>query len=629
MVQIEFQYLQINMVIQANLDSRFEIAARQFATKAQLQANNLSFLYEGRALEMTDIINNIINDFDRQRNQMQILVYSLNSTIHKKAENNSDNRVKPQIHGVICPLCKEPCFFEIKDYRIKLYGCKNGHKMENIKLNEYIEYQKVDISKIICHECKSKNKGNTFNNEFYKCLKCNKNLCPLCKSYHDNTHNIVNYDLRNSICLRHNKEFIEYCVKCKMDLCPLCEKEHREQNGCYFLTFFGNYQGIRFKLDQLRVSMNKMNENIKETIKKLGKVMENMERFYNVVNNILLDVEENKMKNYYQKNILKIIIPIIDEELNNIRSKYKYGYNLDQLLYIYNDMEEENISIEMNYTLDLNNFMQNNFMPNTMGMNNIPMELYNQMDTKIRIFGHNFVEHNKDKCKMIMINEINPMWHIEIEKKEYEKELNEYFQFDSLAQPGIIKFKLKGINNITDMSYMFYNCELISVLPDISIWDTSKVINMNNMFGGCKSLSYLPDISKWDTSNVLDMSGMFSGCNMLSSLPDISKWNISKVNDMNGIFNGCCKIFSLPDISKWNTSNVITMKSVFSACISLSSLPDISKWNTSNVQDMSFMFSQCYSLKTLPDISKWNTSSLSYKNGMFHQCNCKHPVKFS
>jgi hypothetical protein len=80
-------------------------------------------------------------------------------------------------------------------------------------------------------------------------------------------------------------------------------------------------------MDQLRVSMNKMNENIKETIKKLGKVMENMERFYNVVNNILLDVEENKMKNYYQKNNLKIIIPIVDEELNNIRSKYKYGYN--------------------------------------------------------------------------------------------------------------------------------------------------------------------------------------------------------------------------------------------------------------------------------------------------------------
>ena len=49
------------------------------------------------------------------------------------------------------------------------------------------------------------------------------------------------------------------------------------------------------------------------------------------------------------------------------------------------------------------------------------------------------------------------------------------------------------------------------------------------MFYGCNSLISLPDISKWNTLNVESMSDMFSGCNSLISLPDISKWNLGNV----------------------------------------------------------------------------------------------------
>ena len=52
------------------------------------------------------------------------------------------------------------------------------------------------------------------------------------------------------------------------------------------------------------------------------------------------------------------------------------------------------------------------------------------------------------------------------------------------------------------MSDMFSECSSLSSLPDISKWDTSKVINMSNIFSGCISLSSLPDISKWNTNNV-------------------------------------------------------------------------------------------------------------------------------
>ena len=50
------------------------------------------------------------------------------------------------------------CKYEIKEQKINLYGCKNNHKKENIKLDEYMKTQNIDLSKIICARCqKTKN----------------------------------------------------------------------------------------------------------------------------------------------------------------------------------------------------------------------------------------------------------------------------------------------------------------------------------------------------------------------------------------------------------------------------------------------------------------------------------------
>ena len=42
---------------------------------------------------------------------------------------------------------------------------------------------------------------------------------------------------------------------------------------------------------------------------------------------------------------------------------------------------------------------------------------------------------------------------------------------------------------------------------------------------------FIPDISNLDTGEVtnMSMSKLFEGCNPLISLPDISKWNTKKV----------------------------------------------------------------------------------------------------
>ena len=81
------------------------------------------------------------------------------------------------------------------------------------------------------------------------------------------------------------------------------------------------------------------------------------------------------------------------------------------------------------------------------------------------------------------------------------------------------------------------------------------ILQFINKFNHDKSLSLLPDISKWNTNNITDMSYMFVNCKSLSSLPDISKWNTNNVKNMSNIFSYCESLSSLPDISKWNAKN--------------------------------------------------------------------------
>ena len=82
-------------------------------------------------------------------------------------------------------------------------------------------------------------------------------------------------------------------------------------------------------------------------------------------------------------------------------------------------------------------------------------------------------------------------------------------------------------------------------MPDISKWDTSKVLYMSFLFEDCRSLQSLPDISKWKTDNVVLMTGMFYDCESLKSIPDILKWHISKNNYIGNIF-AQCKSLTIP-----------------------------------------------------------------------------------
>ena len=284
----------------------------------------------------------------------------------------------------------------------------------------------------------------------------------------------------------------------------------------------------------------------------------------------------------FKKEIVGLIPKQKMENTKEVVEKFKKYKNI-----VNNNLKSEN---EINIIYNINN---------TKDIND---------ENKIRIFGEYFVKNNSNKAKII------------IENKEYD--LIEYFNLKDYTNNKLteLHIKLKNINEMNNLEFMFSNCPSLSSLPDISKLNINNVTNMSYMFRNCSSLSSLPDISKWNINNVNDMSGLFYGCSSLKSLPDISKWNTKNVKNMNELFYDCSSLSSLPDISNWDANNVTNMSNMFYGCSSIVSLPDLSKWNTNNVTDMSYMFRNCSSLLSLPDIANWNTKNVIKMSYMFYGC---------
>ena len=552
MTEVEFIYNEGIINLHCKKNDKMKDICDKFKNKSQIDKNSIYYLYNGDKINEELTFEKLVNNDNI--NKISILVNLIDDEI------NRNNIIKSK--NIICPECKENIRIKIEDYKIKLYGCKKNHIIDNILLEEFENTQEIDISKIKCEICKVNNKADSHKNIFYRCNKCKINICPLCKLKHDKDHNIINFELKDFLCNEHNEVFVEYCNECKKDICLSCENKHNNHETIFYKNIIRDLDEVRTDINEYKKEIDKFNNNIDEIINKLKKVKENMKIYYNIYHNMI--------NNYEVKNRSYNILNNLNEINNNIIKDIKKINNINNM----NDKINNIINIynKMNFINDIN----------------IIYNIKNKGE-KVKLFGEGFVKNNKDICKIL------------IENKEYE--LMEEYNIKNYNEKEL-KIKLIGINNITNMNEIFNGCSSLSSLPDISKWNTNNVTNMICIFNRCSSLSSLPDISKWNTNNVTNMYGMFSWCSSLLSLPDISKWNTNNVTNMSCMFSWCSSLSSLPDISKWSTNNVTDMSGMFCGCSSLSSLPDISKWNTNNVINMSCIFNRCSSDLKIP--SKFN-----------------------
>ena len=329
--KVIFNYNGSEITIQCNINDKMKDIIDKFVFKACKKENNLYYLYNGNNINFDLTFDKQANDFDKNRKIMNIIV----------SNNDEDKNNEIISKDIICPECKENALIDINNFKINLSGCKNNHIKNNILLNEFDNYQKIDLSKIICDICNKNNKSNTHKNIFYICNTCNKNICPLCKSIHDKNHIIINYEDKNYICKKHNDSFIKYCKTCKENICFICENKHKDHN-------IFDYKEILIDKDDLL----KLNEDLKNEIDRFkykiniikeifDKIINTINLYYKINNDIINNYNINK-RNYYKlqnlyniKNNNEIIIKYLDNIINNnkifeiykFRSDYYYNNN--------------------------------------------------------------------------------------------------------------------------------------------------------------------------------------------------------------------------------------------------------------------------------------------------------------
>ena len=406
MATAEFNYKGKVTSILCSENEKMEEICKRFATKIQTDITNLIFLYSGNTINLHNSLSQIMNNIDKQRKVVSILVNTINTITKTKT---ITNLIKSDIP--ICPECSETIKFDVNNYQIYLSECRNGH-IKYLPIDEYEKTQYIDLNKIICKSCGT-NKNKVYDNKMYMCYTCNSVLCPLCKNNHDKKHAVVNYDFKNFLCERHYESYNSYCSYCKVNLCLRCQKYHQEQNIISFGNIFPEKDELLVKLEETKKVIDVFKKDIKEIIKKLNTVKENIEILYDIYYKMITKFDSRKRNyetfmsiNSFNTNMVFQAVKQINQtnsinnifnnevqqpittNINNLNNNFQAVQQINQtqdtnqkiqsILSMYNQMKQQNntMVMEQNQNNGIMGMQNNQGLGNPMQMNsNMPQQM--------------------------------------------------------------------------------------------------------------------------------------------------------------------------------------------------------------------------------------------------------------
>ena len=554
------------------------------------------------------------------------------------------------------------------DKQKKILNIKLGDKEYKLKLKEESIINENEVIKILFNELIKKK-------DSFDVIKMNEN-------YNLNQMDKICVQMRKSICqiIKNNNKGIGFCVLIKYDknnYIPVLitnniiidendikneinetQNKKLNKNSKYYINPEFGISIIEMIEPIYNMAFLELDEKIIENILiKEEKEINNINNIYNNESIYTINYQEeinysngiieyiNKNNNIKHKcfsNNISLCSPILlskNNKLIGIHTKEKNDQGIlllspiKQFLIKYSNVfykKEDNLINEIKIEEKNSNDEDVN---NNINKNYLIIEYSISKYNTIKIFSEQFVENNRNKCKIIYENntfDLTSNFELRKENLTIKLEENEmgiitnmscmFHQCRSLSKVNVTNWNTKYVNN---MCNLFSECKKLNTIEGISNWETDNVINMSSMFYGCSCLNPFPDISKWNTKNVKDISKMFSGC---KSLPDLSKWDLSSVENMSNLFSKNSQLKFIPFISNWgnnsnNLSNVTNMSYLFSECDKLTSIPDISTWNTSNVTNMSYLFNECTQIKKISDIGNWDVSKVTNMSNLFSGCN--------
>ena len=641
MSKIIFNSKGVETTIQSNKNEKMKEIINKLATKINLDLNKAYFIYNGKIVNEKLGYEELMNETDKARNIMNIIIGELNLNYQNE---NIENMIKSK--EIICPKCKEQTFIKLHDYLINLEDCENGHNLNELSIKDFKNSQNIDMTKIICNFCKDKNMSNTYQNEMHFCYTCGNYLCPLHKSNHDQMHKIVKFEEKNLFCSKHKERFTQFCFDCEINLCMKCEREHQKHKTVNLGEFLPN-DDILKEMNEFKEYLDNFNIDIKDIINKLENVLNNVNEYYNISNNFIVSNLDNRnyqiLKNInefinYNTSILNDIKAIINE--NNIENKIKNIMNIYDKININNHKNVCEKKINSNSPkLIYNNFISADI--------NIEFQNINQEIRIINSFEQSKLEHNNSN------SQYDDYWKKIKNENDYfnEKELKNkciikinddiipFSFFHKFSKIGKYKIQYIFVKNMKNINCMFADCNFLKNI-DLSNFNSDSITSMDKLFFNCHPISInMPNfsannitimkkffynmnglmnlnLSDFNAKNVTDMSEMFYNCYCLKTL-NLTNFITKNVTDMKSMFYNCSSLASL-NLSSFNTEKVIDMSNMFSSCRSLKSL-NLTNFNTKNVADMSNMFYGCISLQSL-NIDNFNTKNVLKFTNMFYDC---------
>ena len=162
MSKVIFIFNGLETNIQCSKEDKMKDICNKLASKIQFNIDDLYFIYEANQIDFEKTFNQQANSIDKKRNEMSIFVGEkeketkiyLNEGIIKSKE-------------IICPKCGENCLMKFDDFKIKLFGCKNDHEVNDILLNDFNNIQNINENNIICNICNKINRYKAYNKEFF------------------------------------------------------------------------------------------------------------------------------------------------------------------------------------------------------------------------------------------------------------------------------------------------------------------------------------------------------------------------------------------------------------------------------------------------------------------------------
>ena len=350
MVEISFYFNEAITKIQCNSDQKVIDICKKVALKIEEDIDDIYFLYNGSKVDLSNdklCLGELLNNIDKSSKIMKMIVNKNNSTII-----NNNHKLKSK--DIICRTCFRNSRIKIKNYKITFFECGDGHVSSDIFFKDFENTQYIDESKIKCDICKNNNKAGTYGNKFFKCNTCKINLCPICKSIHNNEHYIIDYDQKNYYCDIHDELYNSYCNTCKKNLCVACEKTHKNHEILSYSNLFPEENMKKKELDKFKNLIDKLKNEIEKINNICDKFIENIEIYYTIYSDIINNYNYNNKNRNYQilknindindKNIMNDINEIISLKDKSLKfSKINNIYNKMRIRFIQNKKESKNI----------------------------------------------------------------------------------------------------------------------------------------------------------------------------------------------------------------------------------------------------------------------------------------------